>query len=406
MCVVFVTNMKPAHGDSLVDVLPVDVVHHEASGAVLVQLDGVEVHAGGDVGPEVVVAGVDGAVAEAPVDGGSRRLEKSVVRVENGGEADEGVDVLVGDVEEILKTTAMILRIGEMAPILQIRDQLDVLHRLVEGNGIGDLELVLQQIPAPVLLGVVGTRDFVETVRQIVLVQVDGVQEGVIVEEEVARIGVWIRMAEHGVPNGESVVAVGSTLFEGVVHNAQILPERGGKVHDVEALVEQLVEPREVLRPEEGQTTVKLPVMVHDDEVYWSGSILVVMVDTAGTRISLAALLFVEILLAFHAAPRFRTETLLLFPSYRHGRRGSDCGAFHTRFLHKTALSMCESAQLSRYWTYAIEYFAEVLVLRCCRNRSEKKKAMSDRSINRMVKTGMKQTRVTSWRAFPHRRRA
>lgn len=104
------------------DVLPVDVVHHEASGAVLVQLDGVEVHAGGDVGPEVVVAGVDGAVAEAPVDGGSRRLEKSVVRVENGGEADEGVDVFVGDVEEILKTTAMILPIGKVTPILQIRD--------------------------------------------------------------------------------------------------------------------------------------------------------------------------------------------------------------------------------------------------------------------------------------------
>ena len=152
------------------NVLPVDMVHHEASGAVLVQLNGVEVHAGGDVGPEVVVAGVDGAVAEAPVDGRSRRFEKSVVRVENGGEADEGVNVLVGDVEEVLKTAAMILPIGEMAPILQIRDQLDVLHRLIEGNGIGDLELVLQQIPAPVLLGVVDTRDFVETVRQIVLV--------------------------------------------------------------------------------------------------------------------------------------------------------------------------------------------------------------------------------------------
>lgn len=74
--------------------------------------------------------------------------------------------------------------------------------------------------------------------RQIVLVQVDGVQNSVIVEEEVARIGVWICMTEHGVSNGESVVAVGSTLFEGVVHNAQILPKFWGKVYDVEALVE------------------------------------------------------------------------------------------------------------------------------------------------------------------------
>lgn len=45
--------------------------------------------------------------------------------------------------------------------------------------------------------------------------------------------------------------------------------------------------------------------MIHDDEVYRSGFILVVVVDIAGTRISLAALHFVEILLAFRATPRF-----------------------------------------------------------------------------------------------------
>lgn len=112
ICAVFVTKTRPSHRDSSSNVLTVNVIHCESHGILIAQLDGMEMHTGSDIFPEVVVACVYGEVAEAPVDGGSGRFEKCAMCVENGGKRHEGVDISLGDIKEILKTAAMIPRIG------------------------------------------------------------------------------------------------------------------------------------------------------------------------------------------------------------------------------------------------------------------------------------------------------
>lgn len=136
ICAVFVTKPRPAHRDFPGNVYTVDVIHCKGLGVLTGQLDGMEMHTGGDIRPEVVVAGVYGVVAEAPVDGGSCRFEKCAMRVENRGKRDERVNVLLTYIKEILKTATMIPRIGKMTPLFQLRDSFYSLNRIIISFGI------------------------------------------------------------------------------------------------------------------------------------------------------------------------------------------------------------------------------------------------------------------------------
>lgn len=95
ICAVFVTKTRPSHRDFSSNVLTVYVIHCEFHRIPIGQLDGMEMHTGSDIYPEVVVACVYGEVAEAPVDGGSCRFEKCAMCVKNGGKRDESVDIFL-----------------------------------------------------------------------------------------------------------------------------------------------------------------------------------------------------------------------------------------------------------------------------------------------------------------------
>ena len=238
------------------------MVHHKPLVEGFAELHGMQIDAGGHIGPEVVVARVDGGVTNAPANRRSSHFQKGSVLVKHGRQFTRQVDVLGGDIEEILKTASVIVEVRQLASAFDVRNQLQLVHGSLEGSRVPLIELIVEEVPTPVHIGIIHSGGFVPATREIVFVQMEGVQDAIVVEEEVASIVICIYMAEQLVGDSQRVVAVAARLGESVVDNGEVLFERGRQIHNIEAVVKELTEAREIRVPEETHGAKQTPVEV------------------------------------------------------------------------------------------------------------------------------------------------
>ena len=294
----FERNRAPTHNCDTCDVPTRDVIHRQHLLIERTQLDGVQVDARPHILPEIVVARIDGVVAQTPIDRRSRLLQKHAMLVENRGEPHKQRDVVLRHIKIVLQASPRVVRIRQVAHSLQ-RGGLDhLLHGVAQRFRIGDAEHVFQRVPRPGQPRIVHARGLVVALREVVRVEVERVEERVVVQQEIPRVVVRLDGVEELVRHCERVVGVLPADAKAVGAHAERWLRVGSEVHHIEVGLEELGELAEVGVLEEGQRRKDVPVVVDHDEVDLLGVVRVVLEHVLRARVAVFALLYAEVVCA------------------------------------------------------------------------------------------------------------